>query len=108
MARWDKSLGHDASPAPPPTHRYPHWGPAARSPPSWAPILCIPAWFFLGGWFLYQFFESNYALIHPSNTGGSDVAFFAHVGGFVFGAAVTRVLAGAGRVTIPAARWSPT
>jgi membrane associated rhomboid family serine protease len=36
----------------------------------WFPIN-IPAWFFLGGWFLYQFFESNYALIHPSNTGES-------------------------------------
>ena len=73
----------------------------------WFPVR-IPAWFFLGGWFLYQFFEGNYGLIHPSNTGGSGVAFFAHVGGFIFGAAIARVLVGAGRVTIPAARWSPT
>src|SRR5258705_8193119 len=73
----------------------------------WFPVR-IPAWFFLGGWFLYQFFEGNYGLIHPSNTGGSGVAFFAHVGGFIFGAVIARVLVGAGRVTIPAARWSPT
>ena len=73
----------------------------------WFPVR-IPAWFFLGGWFLYQFFEGNYGLIHPSNTGGSGVAFFAHVGGFIFGAVIARVLVGTGRVTIPAARWSPT
>src|SRR6201993_912805 len=54
----------------------------------WFPI-GIPAWVFLGGWFLYQFFESNYSLVKP-NTGGSGVAFFAHVGGFVFGFLVAR------------------
>ena len=67
----------------------------------WFPIN-IPAWFFLGGWFLYQFFESNYALIHPSNTGDSGVAFFAHVGGFIFGAVVARVLLSSGRITAQA------
>jgi rhomboid family protein len=58
----------------------------------------IPAWFFLGGWFLYQSFERNYALVHPSKTGGSGVAFFAHVGGFIFGVVLTRVVVGAGRL----------
>ena len=67
----------------------------------WFPIN-IPAWFFLGGWFLYQFFESNYALIHPSNTGDSGVAFFAHVGGFIFGAVVARILLSTGRITAQA------
>ena len=38
----------------------------------WFPV-SIPAWFYLGGWFLYQFFEGNYALAHPSDTGGSGV-----------------------------------
>jgi membrane associated rhomboid family serine protease len=51
----------------------------------------IPAWFFLGGWFLYQFFEGNYALVHGNN-GGSGVAFFAHIGGFMFGVIVAIVL----------------
>ena len=64
----------------------------------WFPIR-IPAWIFLGGWFLYQFFESNYALVHPSNTGDSGVAFFAHVGGFAFGYVITRILLGTGRIT---------
>ena len=67
----------------------------------WFPIN-IPAWVFLGGWFLYQFFESNYALIHPSNTGDSGVAFFAHVGGFIFGAVVARILLSTGRITAQA------
>ena len=49
----------------------------------------IPAWVFLGVWFLYQFFESNYALL-SGKTGGSGVAFFAHVGGFLFGVLVAQ------------------
>ncbi len=62
----------------------------------WIPV-GIPAWVFLGGWFLYQFFESNYSLVQ-SKAGGSGVAFFAHVGGFVFGFLVARVLVGTGRI----------
>src|SRR6185436_11145735 len=50
----------------------------------WFPVR-IPAWLYLGGWFLYQFFEGNRSLVHPTGSGGSGVAFFAHVGGFVFG-----------------------
>ena len=51
----------------------------------------ISAWFFLGFWFLYQLFEANFGLVSSSANGGG-VAFFAHVGGFVFGAVVTWVL----------------
>jgi membrane associated rhomboid family serine protease len=69
----------------------------------WFPIR-IPAWIFLGGWFLYQFFEGNYGLVHPDSTGGSGVAFFAHVGGFVFGVLVAIVLTRAGRITAKAVR----
>jgi membrane associated rhomboid family serine protease len=68
----------------------------------WFPIR-IPAWFYLGGWFLYQFFESNYALVH-GNSGGSGVAFFAHVGGFVFGAIAARVLVRTGRIAVQGTR----
>ena len=50
--------------------------PNSRILTCWVFPINIPAWDFLGGWFLYQFFESNYALIHPSNTGDSGVAFF--------------------------------
>jgi membrane associated rhomboid family serine protease len=57
----------------------------------------VSAWFFLGFWFLYQLFEANVGLFSATANGGG-VAFFAHVGGFVFGVAVTRLLASAGRV----------
>lgn len=61
--------------------------------------LRLPAWFFLGFWFVFQLYEGNFALVHPDNTSGSGVAFFAHVGGFVFGVVVTIVLSRAGRIT---------
>ena len=43
----------------------------------------IPAYFFLGFWILFQAIEGGIELTHPSAGGG--VAFFAHIGGFVFG-----------------------
>jgi membrane associated rhomboid family serine protease len=69
----------------------------------WFPV-AIPAWIFLGLWFLYQFFEGNYALVHPDDKGGSGVAFFAHVGGFIFGVLVALGLTRTGRITAQAAR----
>jgi membrane associated rhomboid family serine protease len=57
----------------------------------------IPAWAYLGGWFLYQLHEAHDALFTAS-AGGSGVAFFAHVGGFVFGWIVTRALLNAGQI----------
>jgi membrane associated rhomboid family serine protease len=52
----------------------------------------IRAWVFLGLWFLYQFVMANWGFFSASANGGGT-AFFAHVGGFVFGvaAAVTLV-----------------
>jgi membrane associated rhomboid family serine protease len=58
----------------------------------------VSAWFFLGFWFLYQLYEANFGMLGASANGGGT-AFFAHVGGFVFGALVALVLASAGRVT---------
>jgi len=57
----------------------------------------IPAWIFLGLWFLYQLIEANFGLFSATSTGGG-VAFFAHVGGFVFGLLATRLLTGAGQI----------
>jgi rhomboid family protein len=57
----------------------------------------LPAWFFLGAWFLYQFVEANFGLFGAAANGGG-VAFFAHVGGFVFGVIVARILVGVGQV----------
>jgi membrane associated rhomboid family serine protease len=59
----------------------------------------ISAWFFLGFWFLYQLFEANFGLFDASANGGG-VAFFAHVGGFVFGFVVASVLRRAGRLDL--------
>jgi membrane associated rhomboid family serine protease len=65
-------------------------------------LVRIPAWVFLGVWFLYQFVEGNFGLLSASANGGG-VAFFAHVGGFVFGYLVARqVLGGAVRSRSPA------
>jgi membrane associated rhomboid family serine protease len=57
----------------------------------------IPAWVFLGVWFIYQLVEANFGLVSASANGGG-VAFFAHVGGFVFGVLVASGLGRARRV----------
>lgn len=44
-------------------------------------IVHVPAWLFLGAWFLLQLV---FGLMYES-TGYSNVAWFAHIGGFVFG-----------------------
>jgi membrane associated rhomboid family serine protease len=51
----------------------------------------IPAMVFLGIWFLFQFAEGGFALLHPEESGG--VAFFAHIGGFLFGVLTVRAVA---------------
>jgi membrane associated rhomboid family serine protease len=43
----------------------------------------IPAVFFLGIWFLFQLFIGSQSFVAPEQGGG--VAYFAHIGGFVFG-----------------------
>jgi membrane associated rhomboid family serine protease len=43
----------------------------------------VPALLFLVIWFGFQLLDGGFALVHPEQGGG--VAFFAHVGGFVFG-----------------------
>jgi rhomboid family protein len=48
----------------------------------------VPAILFLGVWFLFQLWQGGYAVTHPESGGG--VAFFAHVGGFLFGILTVR------------------
>jgi membrane associated rhomboid family serine protease len=43
----------------------------------------VPAALFLGFWFLFQLWLGGFSLVEPQSGGG--VAFFAHIGGFVFG-----------------------
>jgi membrane associated rhomboid family serine protease len=58
------------------------------------PIM-IPAWVFLVIWFGFQLISSSASLQHPEAGGG--VAFFAHIGGFVFGLLAVRLFASRGR-----------
>jgi membrane associated rhomboid family serine protease len=51
-------------------------------------ILPVPAFVFLGFWFLFQVWEGGFSLVQPEAGGG--VAFFAHIGGFVFGLLTVR------------------
>ena len=51
----------------------------------------IPAALFLAVWFLFQLWEGGFAVLHPQTGGG--VAFFAHIGGFAFGAATVGLVA---------------
>jgi membrane associated rhomboid family serine protease len=50
----------------------------------------IPAIWFLGFWILFQAWQGGVGILHPQ--AGGDVAFFAHIGGFVFGALTVRAV----------------
>jgi membrane associated rhomboid family serine protease len=51
----------------------------------------IPAIVFLGVWFLFQLWDGGFAVLHPQASGG--VAFFAHIGGFIFGVSTVYLVA---------------
>jgi membrane associated rhomboid family serine protease len=65
----------------------------------------LPAWVFLGIWFVFQLWEGGFAVLHPQLGGG--VAFFAHIGGFAFGA-LTIGLVAQRRPLQPMTRWKPS
>ena len=58
----------------------------------------IPAWVFLGLWFLYQLVAGGFGL-YSTRADGGGAAFFAHVGGFLFGVLATLALTASGRVS---------
>jgi membrane associated rhomboid family serine protease len=60
----------------------------------------VPAFLFLGVWFLFQLWEGGFSLVQPQAGGG--IAFFAHIGGFVFGAATVYLFARGRRPLRPA------
>ena len=66
-------------------------------------LVRIPAWVFLGAWFLYQLIEADFGLFNGHANGGG-VAFFARAGGFVSGLLAARLLARAARAA-PRERW---
>jgi membrane associated rhomboid family serine protease len=51
----------------------------------------LPAVFFIGWWFLFQLWLGSFSLM--AATAGGGVAFFAHIGGFVFGLLTVRLFA---------------
>jgi membrane associated rhomboid family serine protease len=51
----------------------------------------VPAWIFIGVWFLFQAWSGGFSLVNPAAGGG--VAFFAHIGGFLFGFFAVRLFA---------------
>jgi membrane associated rhomboid family serine protease len=51
----------------------------------------IPAILFLGVWFLFQLWDGGFSIVQPQAGGG--VAFFAHIGGFVFGLLTVKLVA---------------
>jgi membrane associated rhomboid family serine protease len=55
-------------------------------------ILELPAIFFLVIWFAQQALFGYFDLLQPTG-GGGGVAYFAHIGGFVFGLALVKVFA---------------
>ena len=62
----------------------------------------IPAYWFLGIWIALQIWSGGLALLAPQTGGGT--AFFAHIGGFVFGAATVLIVTQR-RPTPPVARY---
>ena len=61
-------------------------------------ILELPAMLVLGIWFLQQALFGYFDLAQPAG-GGGGVAYFAHIGGFVFGLFAVRWFANRKRVT---------
>jgi rhomboid family protein len=63
-----------------------------------APIVEVPAYVFLGVWFVLQFFSGTYSILGPRVAQGGGVAFWAHVGGFVAGFCLIFILSTIGLV----------
>ncbi len=55
-------------------------------------VIELPAWVMIGIWFAEQAVFGAANLTNPTG-GGGGVAYFAHVGGFIFGLLTVRLLA---------------
>jgi membrane associated rhomboid family serine protease len=64
----------------------------------WIRITFIPAALLIGVWFLMQLFDQVGAVASSAGSAGGGVAYAAHVGGFIFGAATGRLFEGSKRV----------
>ena len=54
-------------------------------------LIEIPAYVMLGIWFVLQFLPAVGQVATPDVSGEGGVAYFAHVGGFVFGLALVKL-----------------
>lgn len=55
-------------------------------------IIEVPALIYLGFWFVSQLFNGVFALAYADVFQGGGVAWWAHIGGFVFGLAIVRLI----------------
>lgn len=70
---------------------YPHANVTMVVPPFFfGPFFVVPAVLFLGWWFVLQFFNGTLSLMRTEQIGG--IAWWAHAGGFVFGAFLCSIL----------------
>jgi membrane associated rhomboid family serine protease len=56
-------------------------------------VMAVPAYYVLGFWIFIQFISSMGSMANTSDTGGSGIAYLAHVGGFVAGLALVKLFA---------------
>jgi len=71
---------------------YPHARVEMVIPPFFlGPFFVVPAVVFLGWWFILQFFNGTLSLLASPEQGGG-IAWWAHIGGFVFGAMLCSVI----------------
>ena len=80
---------------------FPHARVTMLIPPFFlGPYFVVPAVVFLGFWFILQFFNGSLSLLaDPSKAGG--VAWWAHVGGFLFGALAAKWFVARPRRPVP-------
>ena len=52
----------------------------------------LPAWIFLGFWFLLQFLSGTATSIAETSQNSGGIAFWAHVGGFVAGIVLIKLM----------------
>ncbi|MCX8090084.1 MAG: rhomboid family intramembrane serine protease [Verrucomicrobiae bacterium] len=71
---------------------YPHARVEMVIPPFFlGPYFVVPAVVFLGWWFILQFFNGTLSLLSQPDAAGG-IAWWAHIGGFVFGAMLCSVI----------------
>jgi membrane associated rhomboid family serine protease len=66
-------------------------------------VVPVPALLYLGIWFVFQLIAGSSSFVAPEEGGG--VAYFAHIGGFVFGIATVRLFQPRRPPGVPRSSW---